>query len=105
MTIHTLHVGINDYTGTENDLAGCVNDARNAARLLGLRRRGAVRDAIDQCRFFGDAATVTTLTNKQCTRAKGLAAIAELLGRLERDDWGVVTWSGHGTYVRDKNGD
>ena len=105
METHTLHIAINNYVGTGNDLSGCVNDARHAERLFGRRRRGTVRDHIDNCPFFGDATSQVVLIDRQATRPNVLAAIAELLGKLERKDLGVITFSGHGTYVDDESGD
>lgn len=105
MATHCLHIGINDYQGDENDLAGCVNDARDLGRLFGRRRRGAVRDAVDGCRYFGSADTQTTLVDRQATRTRILQEAVAVLQRCERGDWAVITYSGHGTYVPDKSGD
>ena len=39
MTKKALCIGINDYPGTQNDLNGCVNDARDWAAALTGRDR------------------------------------------------------------------
>lgn len=104
MATHALHVGINNYKGTDNDLFGCVMDASDIKRVVGPRR-GAANDALDRCQFFGNADTQVVLLDAKATRARVLAALDLLLKRLERGDLGIFTFSGHGTYVRDKSGD
>jgi len=37
MAKHALTVGINDYPGSDMDLAGCVNDAKDWRALLESR--------------------------------------------------------------------
>ena len=105
MQLHALHVGINDYRGTDNDLDGCVNDALDCARLFGRRHKGTRRDAIDALPFFPEAASQVVLVNRQAVRVRILAELQKLLKRLRLGDLGVFTFSGHGTYVKDKNGD
>lgn len=105
MSIHCLHIGINDYRGTENDLGGCVNDAMDSARTFGRRRKGAHRDAFDSCRFFGKCDSQLTLLDGDATRKRVLSELQGLLRKLERGDLAVITFSGHGTYVADRDGD
>ena len=105
MQLHALHVGINDYRGTDNDLDGCVNDALDCARLVGRRHKGTRRDAIDTLPFFPEAASRVVLVNRQAVRVRILAELQKLLKRLRPGDLGVFTFSGHGTYVKDRNGD
>lgn len=88
MAIHSLHIGINNYRGTGSDLAGCVNDARDLLALVGPK-----------------AASSALLLDAKATRAGMLAALKLLLVRLGPGDLGFITFSGHGTYVADKNGD
>lgn len=88
MAIHTLHIGINHYRGTGNDLAGCVNDARDFRALVGPRARSSA-----------------LVLDSKATRAGILAAVAATLGQLGPGDLGFLTFSGHGTYVADKSGD
>lgn len=105
MSTHGLHVGINDYRGSQHDLAGCVNDALDCARLFGRRRKGLHRDVIDACPFFGECDSQVVLVDRAATRSRILAELESLLAKLRRGDWGIVTFSGHGTYVKDAGGD
>lgn len=85
----SLHIGINDYPGTGNDLSGCVNDANDWAALC--REEG-----FDQ---------VETLLDGQATKQNMLSAISKQLRRLNYGDLLVLTYSGHGSYTTDTNGD
>lgn len=83
-----LCIGINDYPGTQNDLAGCVNDANDWAQAF--RARGY---------------TASTLLDKKAT-GKGMRdGIAALVGGAKNGDSVVVQYSGHGSYVPDADGD
>ena len=88
MSKHALCIGINDYPGTQNDLAGCVNDAKDWAAALSAR-----------------GFTVNTLLDAQATKAAMVAAISGLIGKAARGETVVITYSGHGTWVPDQNGD
>ncbi len=88
MTKKALCIGINDYPGTANDLAGCVNDARDWAAEL--TRRGF---------------TLSSLIDAQATKAAMVAAITALIGAARSGDTLVITYSGHGTWVPDSSGD
>ncbi len=88
MSKRALCIGINDYPGTANDLAGCVNDARDWA------------DVLDKRGF-----SVTTLLDGAATKAGMVAAIQDLIGSAVRGDSLVITYSGHGTFVPDASGD
>lgn len=81
-------IGINNYPGTLNDLKGCVNDANDWAELL---------------REFGF--DVQVLLDEQGTRENILGSLRELVSALKPGDYGVFTYSGHGTYNRDVSGD
>ena len=81
-------VGINDYPGVLNDLKGCVNDANDWADLL---------------KEF--AFDVQILLDAQSTRDNIKTALRELVSSLKAGDYGVFTYSGHGTYTRDTSGD
>lgn len=87
MTDRAVVVGTN-YQGTDYELSGCLNDALDWGALLGgkgylvtpLLGSAAIRDVIEE------------------TLLREVAALG----------WGdrlVVTYSGHGTYVPDRNGD
>lgn len=86
MVIHTLHIGINKYP--DAPLSGCVNDAKDFAEY-----------------FKPHADSVRVLLDKNATRARIITEVKTLLNRLSRGDWGVLTFSGHGTFVPDLNGD
>lgn len=82
---YALCVGLN-YPGTSAALRGCVNDANDWADALRARRY--------------DVAVVLEPTKQEL--------IANLLGIIERASYGsriVFTYSGHGTWVPDADGD
>ena len=81
-------VGINDYPGIFNDLKGCVNDANDWAELLAE---------------FGFEMDI--LLDNQGTRENIKAGLRDLVSSLTPGDYGVFTYSGHGTYNRDSSGD
>ena len=83
-----LCIGINNYPGTHMDLMGCVNDARDWSDELASR-----------------AFTVTTLLDAQATKAAMVDAFKAVIRRGASGDMVVITYSGHGTYVPDLNGD
>jgi hypothetical protein len=83
-----LCIGINDYPGVENDLTGCRNDAEDWAAVL-TARGFETRKLIDSA---ASGAAIRT-------------GIRELLGRTSAGDAVVITYSGHGTWVPDENGD
>jgi hypothetical protein len=88
MTRHALCIGINDYPGTHMDLKGCVNDAKEWSAEL-------------ESRGF----KVTTLLDAQATKAAMVGAFKTVIGQGGSGDTVVITFSGHGTYVPDLNGD
>ncbi|WP_374266621.1 caspase domain-containing protein [Zoogloea sp.] len=88
MSKKALCIGINDYPGTQNDLSGCVNDANDWAAAL-------------TARGFG----VTKLLDAQATKAAMVAAMRNLIAGAAKGDTVVITYSGHGTWVPDQNGD
>lgn len=88
MSKRALCIGINNYPGTHMDLAGCVNDANDWATELTTR-----------------GYSVTTLIDAQATRAAMVESLRGLIGGGASGDSLVITFSGHGTYVPDLNGD
>ena len=80
--------GINNYPGVLNDLKGCVNDANDWGELLAE---------------FGFE--VDVILDNQATRENIKAALSDLVSSLRAGDFGVFTYSGHGTYNRDTSGD
>lgn len=83
-----LCIGINDYPGTDNDLSGCVNDANDWAALL--QKNGF---------------TVKKMLNKAATRNGILSAMETIIASARKGDSVIFTYSGHGTYIPDENGD
>jgi hypothetical protein len=75
-----LAVGINDYVGRSNDLAGAVNDAEDIAAAL--RQAGA--------------AEVVLLTDAAATKAAIEAAWLRLVGIASPGDTLVFSYAGHG---------
>jgi hypothetical protein len=85
VTKTALCIGINDYPGTGNDLAGCVNDADDWAEAL-------------TDRFF----TVDQLLDAAATGDAIREAIRRKLAGAQYGDTVVITFSGHGTWVPDE---
>ena len=88
MTKRALCIGINDYPGTDSDLSGCVNDAKDWATAL--TERGFA---------------VTSLLDRAATKAAMVQAIDTLVSGATKGDTVVLTYSGHGTWVPDADGD
>ena len=86
-----LLIGIN-YTGTSNELNGCINDTKSIA------------DRITQ-NGFNNVTILTDLTAKRATKANILAEIKNLLVNSQAGDLLFLLYSGHGTYQQDKNND
>jgi len=83
-----LCIGINNYPGTHMDLQGCINDAQDWA--VELTSRGFA---------------VTQLIDVKATKAAMSKAFKAIVGGAKKGDTIVITFSGHGTYVPDLNGD
>lgn len=85
-------VGINDYPYENNDLNGCVNDAKAWADLL--------------INHYGFAQSdVRIILDSQATKANIMDALKNLLTGAQPGEVLVFTNSSHGTYVADKDGD
>lgn len=88
-TKKALLVGIN-YVNSENELNGCINDAENiASRLVGFK-------------------TITSLTDYTAmkpTKANIVSEFTKLVSGAVAGDCLLFTFSGHGSQVKDKNGD
>jgi hypothetical protein len=85
----SLHIGINDYPGRKNDLKGCVNDAKDWQRYLSTHR------------WFETA----ILLDSKATYKNVKREIAKLVKWSHDGCHVVITFSGHGTNVRDVSGD
>ncbi|MGW5868152.1 caspase family protein [Streptomyces sp. NPDC055239] len=86
-TIYALLVGINDYPQQlATPLTGCVNDTREASRLLADRA--------------GGDADVRVLLNADATTAAVTEAIERHLGAAGPGDTALFWFSGHGTQSR-----
>lgn len=83
-----LLIGIN-YVGTSNELYGCVNDAI------------CIQDRIQKNGFN----SIKILTNSDATKANILTELKKLLINSKSGDLLLFTYSGHGSYTLDKNGD
>lgn len=86
-----LLVGIN-YTGTSDELYGCINDV-----IL-------IKDKIT-ANGFTDITVLTDLTANQATRTNILAEFTNLLVNSQKGDLLFFCYSGHGSYILDRNGD
>ncbi|HTO21134.1 MAG TPA: caspase family protein [Spirochaetia bacterium] len=92
MARKALLVGINDYPGTQNDLQGCVNDTTNLYDVL--------------VKYFGFApADIVLLSNSRARRTAILDGLKSLVAGAGPGDSLVFHYSGHGSQVRDVDGD
>jgi len=83
-----LCIGINDFPGTQNDLAGCVSDAQDWKTVL--TKRGF---------------DVKMFLDKQATKSAIIKSITEMLTTTAQGDSIVITNSTHGTQIPDTSGD
>ena len=88
MANHALCIGINDYPGTGSDLHGCVNDANDWADTL-----------------WSSGFGVDMLLDAQATRDAILSGMRNLASTAKSGDTVIVTFSGHGSFVPDLDGD
>lgn len=85
-----LLIGIN-YNGTPNQLYGCINDANNISNYLITK---------------GFTTTILNdLTPIKPTRENILKELTKLMSTAVAGDTICFMYSGHGTYLADKNGD
>ena len=83
-----LCVGINNYPGDGNDLSGCINDALDWDALL--RSRGY---------------NVTTLLDENASKDAIVSFLRVQIETMKYRDRFVFTFSGHGTWTPDLDGD
>ena len=86
-----LLIGIN-YTGTSNELYGCINDVNS------------IKERISK-QGFNDITVLTDLTTKKATRNNILEEFKKLLINSQAGDLLFFLYSGHGSYAIDRNGD
>lgn len=86
-----LLIGIN-YTGTQNALNGCINDANS------------IKERISN-QGFNNITIMTDLTSKKATKTNILEEFKNLLSNSQEGDLLFFLFSGHGTYLIDKNND
>jgi hypothetical protein len=86
-----LLIGIN-YTGTSNELYGCINDTTLVKERLS--KNG-----------FTSVNILTDLTSKKATRDNILAEFINLLINAQSGDLLFLLYSGHGSYTIDRNND
>ncbi len=85
--LRSLHIGVN-YRGTSAELRGCENDAQDFAAVFAKR-----------------GYDTRLLLEQDATKAGILSALAERVAETGYRDRLVVTYSGHGTNIPDRNGD
>jgi len=86
-----LLIGIN-YKGTSNELYGCINDVNS------------VKERINK-EGFTNINILTDLTSKKATKVNILEEFKNLLVNSKEGDFLFFLYSGHGSYILDKNGD
>ena len=88
----SLHIGLNyidpAYYGNEGRLSGCKNDANDYL-------------SIAKSKGF----TATRFLNKEATHTKVLQFIKKASTLLTKGDIFFISYSGHGSYLPDLNGD
>lgn len=91
MARKALLVGINDYKGV-GDLRGCVNDVLDMHFSLRSLFNFKTRD-------------IRVLTDSRATKDNILHRLKWLVKGAKRGDFLVFDFSGHGSQIRDRNGD
>ena len=86
---HAFLVGIN-YTGTINELYGCINDTKNVEDLLKNKY---------------NFTNVALLNDETATKQNILKGLQTLLSNTESGDTAFFMFSGHGTCTADLNKD
>ena len=86
-----LLIGIN-YTGTTDELYGCINDVESIKERI-------------TANGFKDINVLTDLTAKKATRSNILLEFKNLLVNSKEGDLLFFLYSGHGSYVLDRNKD
>lgn len=87
--VHGMFVGINQYADPDARLFGCVNDALDWRALFASRLSGTPLLLLDK------KATATAIVN----------GMRSTIAKLKPGDLGIIQFSGHGTWVPDRDGD
>jgi len=91
MARRAVMVGINDYRGI-SDLRGCVNDVTN------------MRDVLRNYLGFKNT-DIRVATDSRATKAGILTRLNWLVSGAKAGDFLVFHYSGHGSQIRDRDGD
>lgn len=91
MAKKALMVGINDYKSI-NDLGGCINDVTNMRSILTTYLGFTNKD-------------IRVLTDSRATKANIMTRLAWLTKNAKAGDYLVFHYSGHGSQIRDRDGD
>jgi hypothetical protein len=89
---NALLIGCN-YTGTQYELNGCINDIENIQNKLKTQYQ------------FNNVLIMTDNTSKKPTKANILDEVKNLLKNAKSGDKLFLAFSGHGTTIKDTNGD
>lgn len=89
---HALLVGINNYPGTDSDLAGCINDIDDMHLIL--------RDA-----FRWPASAIITLKDKDATKKNIESGLRYVIREAQAGDEILFHMSSHGSQIPDIVGD
>ena len=88
-----LLIGINDYARPAiPDLRGAVNDVNRLAEVL-------------QKQMNFPEGNITKLTDQEATRDRILSELSKLVNSAQKEDVVYIHFSGHGSQVKDLNGD
>lgn len=89
----SIHIGLNEidpaHYGSKYALTGCINDAKDMLAIAGEKK-------FDESYILSD---------QQGTSANVLAHLSKAAKKLKKNDMLFLTYSGHGSYVWDNNGD
>ncbi|MBL7178219.1 MAG: caspase family protein [Desulfobacteraceae bacterium] len=92
MAQRALLVGINKYQTPGSDLSGCVNDVTN------------IRDIL--LKYFGfDVSDIRMIIDDRATKANIMKRLEWLVADAKAGDRLLFHFSGHGSQIRDRDGD
>lgn len=91
MAKRALMVGINTYKSI-NDLSGCINDVTNMRNILTTYLGFTNKD-------------IRVLTDSRATKANIMTRLGWLTKNAKAGDYLVFHYSGHGSQIRDRDGD